>query len=226
MSNDLAAMLATARRGAIERAEKEYKLQCDVFDSADRKAQGATTIAGALLAADLGFVSKLTDTPSGLAIVVLLVITGALGCSVLAALWALFARDSELPATGEECEPCFSKLVSQTSADSYTIAEAELLVFVIEKLKVANKSVMAVAAIKAGWVHRSQQALIVAAAATIVLTIFLIFNPKILTLTTTVQVTPDVAAQAATTATAPASARLNSPRSPLVDQPVSAAKAR
>ncbi|WP_132376206.1 hypothetical protein [Paraburkholderia sp. BL9I2N2] len=222
----MAALLVTARRGAIERAEKEYKLQCDVFDSADRKAQGATTIAGALLAADLGFVSKLTDTPSLLAIVVLLVITGALGCSVLAALWALFARDSELPATGEECGPGYRKLVSQTSVDTYATAEFELLDFVIEKLKVANHSVATVAANKAGWVHRSQQALIVAAAATIVLTILLIFNPKMLALTTTVQVAPAVVPQAASTPTAAAPATSVSPEPTSFRHAGSAAKAR
>ncbi|MDI9698913.1 hypothetical protein QM312_23495 [Burkholderia cenocepacia] len=206
MSTDLQSMLAGARRAAIERGEKEYKLQCDVFDSADRKAQGTTTIAGALLAADLGFVAKLTDTPSPLAIVILLVITGALGCSVLMALWALYARDSDVPATGNECEPGYSKLISRTSAENFATAEAELLDFVIGKLKKANESVTTVAATKANWVQRSQHALFLAAAATIVLTTLLIFNPKLLTLATTVQVTAAPPAHAATNAPASAAA--------------------
>ncbi|WP_157130435.1 hypothetical protein [Burkholderia pseudomallei] len=200
MDTDLQLLMAEARRSAIERAEKEYKLQCDVFDSADRKAQGTTTIAGALLAADLGFVAKLTDTPSALAIVILLLITGALGCSVLSALWALYARDSHVPATGGECESGYLKLISQASIGNFATAEIELLDFIIDKLNKANESVTKVAATKANWVHRSQQALILAAAATIVLTTGLIFDPKLLTLATTVQVTPASGSHASTNA--------------------------
>lgn len=201
MNTDLQLLMAEARRSAIERAEKEYKLQCDVFDSADRKAQGTTTIAGALLAADLGFVAKLTDTPSALAIVILLLITGALGCSVLLALLALYARDSDVPATGAECEAGYSKLMSQLAVDGFATAAAELQDFVIDKLNKTNESVTKVAATKANWVHRSQQALILAAAATIILTTLLIFNPKLLTLATTVQVAPVSASHTATNAT-------------------------
>ncbi|MGF6770684.1 hypothetical protein P3T18_003163 [Paraburkholderia sp. GAS199] len=226
MSTDLPTLIATARRGAIERAEKEYKLQCDVFDSADRKAQGTTTIAGALLAADLGFVSKLTDTPSPQAIFVLVVITVALGCSVLAAIWALFARDSEVPATGNECNPAYSNLVCQVSVETFSAAETALLDFVIDKMKSANDSVTRVAADKARWVHRSQQALIVAAAATIVLTILLIFNPKMLALKTDVQVTSAAASilESPTTATLVAAARSAS-STPAKSPPIASAPA-
>jgi hypothetical protein len=39
MTLDILQMRIAAQRAAIERAEKEYKLQCDVFDTADRKGQ-------------------------------------------------------------------------------------------------------------------------------------------------------------------------------------------
>src|ERR1700758_4510257 len=86
LTAELMSLQLAARQSAIERAEKEYKIQCDVYDTADRKAQATTTIAGALLAADLGFVAKLSETPSPFAQWALVAITGALGCSVLFAL--------------------------------------------------------------------------------------------------------------------------------------------
>ncbi|OUL70469.1 hypothetical protein [Paraburkholderia hospita] len=80
MSTKISELKTGARRAAIERAEKQYKLHCDVYDTADRKAQATTTIAGALLAADLGFVARLSETPSPFALAMLIVITVALGC--------------------------------------------------------------------------------------------------------------------------------------------------
>ncbi|MEX3945580.1 hypothetical protein AB4Y44_39850 [Paraburkholderia sp. BR10937] len=178
-----------ARRSAIERAEKEYKIQCDVYDTADRKAQATTTIAGALLAADLGFVAKLSETPSLFAQLALVAITGALGCSVLLALWAMYARDTELPASDLETEPKYASLLKLSTDDAYSTAEAELLDFLIEKLKRANESVADVGANKACWVHRAQKALIVAAVFTIALTLALIFNPDLLSLKSSSDVT-------------------------------------
>ncbi|ANB73618.1 hypothetical protein AYM40_15575 [Paraburkholderia phytofirmans OLGA172] len=182
MSTDISDLHQTARRSAIERAEKEYKVQCDVFDTADRKAQATTTIAGALLAADLGFVSKLSETPSLVAQVILVVITLALGCSVLMALCAMYARDSELPASGAETESKYKSLIAQTTSDNFSKAEIELLDFLLEKLQQANASVGVVSSKKADWVHRAQKALIAAAFATIVLTLALTFYPNLLAL--------------------------------------------
>ncbi|WP_157650762.1 hypothetical protein [Burkholderia ubonensis] len=179
---DIANLQLAARRLAIERAEKEYKIQCDVFDTADRKAQATTTIAGALLAADLGFVAKLSEKPSLLAQSALVAITIALGCSVLMALWAMYARDSELPASGAETESKYANVMKQSTVDAFGTAEAELLDFLIEELKQANGSVADVSGKKACWVHRAQIALIVAAISTIALTLALIFWPDLLAL--------------------------------------------
>ncbi|MFM0502915.1 hypothetical protein [Paraburkholderia caffeinilytica] len=181
MSTDLSDLHNSARRSAIERAEKEYKVQCDVFDTADRKGQATTTIAGALLAADLGFVSRLSE-PSLIAQFMLVAITLTLGCSVLMALYAMYARDSELPASGAETEPKYKNLITKTTTDNFCVAETELLDFLLEKLLQANASVSRVSSEKARWVHRAQKALIAAAFATIVLTLALTFYPNLLAL--------------------------------------------
>lgn len=180
MTTDIATLHCNARIAAIERAEKEYKLQCDVFDTADRKAQATTTIAGALLAADLGFVAKMSDAPGLLAQTALVAITVALGVSVLMALWAMYARDSNLPASVAETEPKYAKLMNQNAPDDFKAAEAELLDFLIGELKRANASVESVSKAKATWVLRAQIALIVAAFFTILLTLGLIAKPDLL----------------------------------------------
>jgi hypothetical protein len=185
MSTNISTLRTGARRAAIERAEKEYKLQCDVFDTADRKAQATTTIAGALLAADLGFVSKLAETPSAVAQVILVIITAALGSSVLMALCAMFARDSELPASMAETEVKYGELLEVDTCEAFGSAEDSLLDQLLEALRKANVSVSTVSADKARWVHRAQISLIVAAGATIALTVALVFNPGLLSLKAT-----------------------------------------
>jgi hypothetical protein len=182
MTQQLDELRIAARRAAIERAEKEYKLQCDVFDTADRKAQATTTIAGALLAADLGFVAKLSDTPSLLTQLVLASITIALGASVLLALIAMFARDSELPASGKETELRYKSLMGQPTPEMFAVMEIDLHDFLLDELKQANESVSTVSGKKAQWVHRAQIALCAAAAVTIVLTLSQIWWPSMLTL--------------------------------------------
>ncbi|TGP40550.1 hypothetical protein EN871_27710 [bacterium M00.F.Ca.ET.228.01.1.1] len=184
MSTDISDLHNSARCAAIERAEKEYKVQCDVFDTADRKAQATTTIAGALLAADLGFVSRLVE-PSPIAQFMLVAITLALGCSVLMALYAMYARDCELPASGAEAEQKYMNVITKTTTDDFRVAETELLDFLLEKLLRANASVSGVSSEKAGWVHRAQKALIAAAFSTIALTLALTFYPNLLALKST-----------------------------------------
>jgi len=199
MTTDIAALHCNARLAAIERAEKEYKLQCDVFDTADRKAQATTTIAGALLAADLGFVAKMSETPNLLAQIALVAITAALGASVLMALLAMFARDSNLPASVVETEPKYTRLMKQNTFDDFHIAEAELLDFLIGELKHANASVAQVSKAKANWMHGAQIALIAAATFTILLTLGLIAKPDLLAFKPT---TGSTAAKAAAVTTA------------------------
>ncbi|CAN7795995.1 hypothetical protein LJR267_009631 [Paraburkholderia hospita] len=185
MSTKISELKTGARRAAIERAEKQYKLHCDVYDTADRKAQATTTIAGALLAADLGFVARLSETPSPFALAMLIVITVALGVSVLLALWAMYVRDTEIPAVSDETASHYECILRQTTPDKFSDAEIELLDFLLKKLGVANASVSAVGGRKASLVHRAQQALIGAAFGTILLTLALTFNPNLLALKST-----------------------------------------
>ncbi|SAK47950.1 hypothetical protein AWB80_01164 [Caballeronia pedi] len=187
---DIFELQTVARRAAIERAEKEYKLHCDVYETADRKAQATTTIAGALLAADLGFVARLSERPSIFALTMLLVITIALGASVLLALWAMYVRDTEIPAIGPETVTHYDAILRQPSPESFERAERLFLDFLLKKLGTANESVSSVGARKAGLVHRAQQALIGAAFGTILLTLALIFNPNLLALKATAESAP------------------------------------
>lgn len=82
---------------AIERAGAEYKSYCETWDTIDRKAQTTTTIAGAFLAAIFAFIPHFDVHAEPLLVVAILSVMLVLLFTILAALFAMRARESTLP---------------------------------------------------------------------------------------------------------------------------------
>ena len=59
------------------------------------------------------------------------------------ALYAMYARESQLPASGAEKESKYMSPITQTMTENCCVAETELLDFLLETLQHANPSVSA-----------------------------------------------------------------------------------
>lgn len=166
-----------ARTALVARAEQEYKIWCDVFDTADRKAQATTTVASALLAAALAFIAKVDIGSSLFFRGSFTVITVALAVCIGCALWAMKVRETATPPSTQDSDDAYRNLFSASSIEAFGQHSIQAHDKLLAEWIAANESVCKVGNLKADWVSRAQRGLAVAAIVTVAVVVTVIWNP-------------------------------------------------
>lgn len=174
--------LATAQQQLLETiivaAGAEFKSLSDTYVSIDEKAQSTTTIAGVFLAAMFSLsVMRFDHQVSGITIGAVFVIMLTLLGSVIFSIFAMFARQTELPPCANQCLPDCSNLLESDKGETFQRDRLKLTKTWAEAWVKANDSVHKANEAKANWLEKAQIAILVAALATVFLGALLLFSP-------------------------------------------------